>query len=82
VAAANALAPFAESLGGGLWQLTLPASEGSSDTLDGGVSCTTASSCQAVGYHVASGGDGHISASADELTDIAWTTLPTPANPS
>jgi hypothetical protein len=81
VVSANALAPFAESLGDGLWQLTLPASEGSSDTLDGGVSCTTSSSCQAVGYHVASSG-GHISASADELSDIAWTTLQTPSNPS
>ena len=58
----------------------IPASEGSSDTLGGGVSCATSSSCHAVGYYVATG-SGHISASADQLVGSAWTTLPTPTNP-
>jgi hypothetical protein len=79
-AGATALAPFAESLSGGLWQFLIPASEGSSDTLGGGVSCATSSSCHAVGYYVATG-SGHISASADQLVGSAWTTLPTPTNP-
>jgi hypothetical protein len=80
-AGATALAPFAESLSGGLWQFLIPASEGSSDTLGGGVSCATSSSCHAVGYYIATG-SGHISASADELVGSTWTTLPTPTNPS
>jgi hypothetical protein len=79
--ATTELAPFAESLSGGLWQVLMPASEGSSDTLAGGVSCATSSSCDAVGYYVEAS-SGHISASADELAGPAWTALAAPTNPS